>query len=165
MPTDFSYNSFQRQRFRVCGRDQRAFRSPFGNLRVHPLAGMWERKGKPLSHSLARAKIPPLSQKKIHKKSRKNRKYPLQIFRNCAMIYALPENWVAHADIAQQVERILGKDEVTSSNLVISSRLSPLRISRRGDFLCVFKGFVGFVYFSPDVGQSEKSANFCLTFS
>ncbi len=37
------------------------------------------------------------------------------------MIYALPENWVAHADIAQQVERILGKDEVTSSNLVISS--------------------------------------------
>ena len=26
-----------------------------------------------------------------------------------------------HADIAQQVERILGKDEVTSSNLVSSS--------------------------------------------
>ena len=26
-----------------------------------------------------------------------------------------------HADVAQQVERILGKDEVTSSNLVISS--------------------------------------------
>ncbi len=28
----------------------------------------------------------------------------------------------AYADIAQSVERILGKDEVTSSNLVISSR-------------------------------------------
>ena len=26
-----------------------------------------------------------------------------------------------HADVAQSVERILGKDEVTSSNLVISS--------------------------------------------
>ena len=39
------------------------------------------------------------------------------------------------ADIAQPVERILGKDEVTSSNLVISSMSSHLRgITRGGDF-------------------------------
>ena len=35
-----------------------------------------------------------------------------------------------HADVAQQVERILGKDEVTSSNLVISSRVQTLNPQR-----------------------------------
>ena len=30
-----------------------------------------------------------------------------------------------NADVAQSVERILGKDEVTSSNLVSSSRTTP----------------------------------------
>ncbi len=35
------------------------------------------------------------------------------------------------ADIAQSVERILGKDEVTSSNLVISSRNKPSRYAGR----------------------------------
>ena len=33
----------------------------------------------------------------------------------------LPATKAWYADIAQSVERILGKDEVTSSNLVISS--------------------------------------------
>ena len=34
----------------------------------------------------------------------------------------IPTLPLRHADVAQSVERILGKDEVTSSNLVISSR-------------------------------------------
>ncbi len=37
-------------------------------------------------------------------------------------LYATPRQlYTVCADVAQQVERILGKDEVTSSNLVISS--------------------------------------------
>ena len=31
--------------------------------------------------------------------------------------------------MAQEVEHILGKDEVTSSNLVISSKKAPLRLA------------------------------------
>ena len=48
-----------------------------------------------------------------------------------------------HADVAQQVERILGKDEVTSSNLVISSiakTLDPQRIE--GFSLLLFLGTI-----------------------
>ena len=45
---------------------------------------------------------------------------------------------VADADIAQSVERILGKDEVASSNLAISSSRNHLYgIACRGDFLCI----------------------------
>ena len=40
------------------------------------------------------------------------------------MIFLLPKN---SADVAQSVEHILGKDEVTSSNLVISSTSNPLK--------------------------------------
>ncbi len=43
--------------------------------------------------------------------------YPLIFFCYCAIISMLS---ATSADIAQSVERILGKDEVTSSNLVIS---------------------------------------------
>ena len=42
----------------------------------------------------------------------------LQIQRLCGMIILA---FKKRADVAQSVERILGKDEVTSSNLVISS--------------------------------------------
>ncbi len=45
--------------------------------------------------------------------------YPLIFFCYCAIISMLS---ATSADIAQSVERILGKDEVTSSNLVISFR-------------------------------------------
>ena len=42
-----------------------------------------------------------------------------------------------HADVAQSVERILGKDEVTGSNPVISSRNQ----SEMAGFFVVFEGF------------------------
>ena len=42
---------------------------------------------------------------------------------------------VRDAAIAQQVERILGKDEVTSSNLVSSSTKSPETVRFRGFLL------------------------------
>ena len=62
-------------------------------------------------------------------------------------LYATSQQlYTEHADIAQQVERILGKDEVPGSNPGISSRSSPLRVFRRGDFLYVFKGS-GFLHF------------------
>ena len=48
------------------------------------------------------------------------------------MIFPLPKN---HADVAQSVEHILGKDEVTSSNLVISSTAKPLNRNGLGAFL------------------------------
>ena len=43
---------------------------------------------------------------------------------------------VKHADVAQSVERILGKDEVTGSNPVISS-IEPVR---NGWFFVVLEG-------------------------
>ena len=65
-------------------------------------------------------------------------------------LYATSQQlYTEHADIAQQVERILGKDEVPGSNPGISSRSSPLRVFRRGDFLCVFKGFRVFALPTP----------------
>ena len=65
-------------------------------------------------------------------------------------LYATSQQlYTEHADIAQQVERILGKDEVPGSNPGISSRLSPSREHRGGDFLCVFKGFRVFTPFLP----------------
>ena len=44
------------------------------------------------------------------------------------------------ADVAQQVERVLGKDEVTGSSPVISS--TEEKVTYYGDFFC-------FNYFSP----------------
>ena len=52
---------------------------------------------------------------------------------------------VKHADVAQSVERILGKDEVTSSNLVSSSRKSPKS--------CDFGGF-SYLFGQNGVGQN-----------
>ena len=46
----------------------------------------------------------------------------MNFFKTCGMIYELFRiNSEKYADIAQSVERILGKDEVTGSNPVISS--------------------------------------------
>ena len=50
---------------------------------------------------------------------RKNRKFPLA--KPGEVVYNIIVARSGHADIAQQVERILGKDEVASSNLAISS--------------------------------------------
>ena len=44
-------------------------------------------------------------------------------------------SFVADADIAQSVERILGKDEVASSNLANSSIVLPLETGRFKRFL------------------------------
>ena len=41
------------------------------------------------------------------------------------------------------------RNEVPGSNQGIRSSSSPLRVFRRGDFLCVFKDFQGFVLPSP----------------
>ena len=49
------------------------------------------------------------------------------------------------ADMAQEVEHVLGKDEVTSSNLVISSKKNR-RI--RGGFVFLFIYFSLFLLFS-----------------
>ena len=47
----------------------------------------------------------------------------MNFFKTCGMIYELFRiNSEKYADIAQSVERILGKDEVTGSNPVISSK-------------------------------------------
>ncbi len=54
----------------------------------------------------------------------KKRKFPLA--KPEEVVYNIIVTRSGHADIAQQVERILGKDEVASSNLAISSRQSPL---------------------------------------
>ena len=56
-----------------------------------------------------------------------------------------------HADVAQSVERILGKDEVTSSNLVISSEeLAEMQVlffvfGRKMQDLCVHPAFLHLV--------------------
>ena len=52
----------------------------------------------------------------------KKRKFPLA--KPEEVVYNIIVARSGHADIAQQVERILGKDEVASSNLAISSRKS-----------------------------------------
>ena len=44
-----------------------------------------------------------------------------------------------HADVAQSVERILGKDEVTGSNPVISSRGSEHVVSMGSGLFCTSK--------------------------
>ena len=44
---------------------------------------------------------------------------------------------IEYADIAQQVERILGKDEVPGSNPGISSRQTPPRDNSQGRFFFV----------------------------
>ena len=49
----------------------------------------------------------------------KKRKFPL--VKPEEVVYNIIVARSGHADIAQQVERILGKDEVASSNLAISS--------------------------------------------
>jgi hypothetical protein len=49
------------------------------------------------------------------------------------MISPLPSQ---RADVAQSVEHILGKDEVTSSNLVISSNVKPSRHKGMRVFIC-----------------------------
>ena len=48
--------------------------------------------------------------------------------------YAPSLRGIKFADIAQQVERILGKDEVASSNLAISSRKTPDFVGSRAFF-------------------------------
>ncbi len=67
------------------------------------------------------------------RKNRKNLRKPLAIFLHLCYTHHVAARQVA--DIAQQVERILGKDEVTSSNLVISSIGRLCEIARRGDFV------------------------------
>ena len=52
-------------------------------------------------------------------------------------MYYIPVDALERADIAQPVERILGKDEVPSSNLGISSRKTTCN---RVVFLCVLYG-------------------------
>ena len=59
----------------------------------------------------------------------------LQIQRLCGMIILA---FKKRADVAQSVERILGKDEVTSSNLVISSRYQ----SEMTGFFIVYVGWL-----------------------
>ena len=49
--------------------------------------------------------------------------------------------FVADADIAQSVERILGKDEVPGPNPGISSIKSPSDIDAEGDFFVLLLGF------------------------
>ena len=50
-----------------------------------------------------------------------------------------------HAAIAQQVERILGKDEVASSNLASSSNKKPLKSKDLSGFCCLFEFFAHFL--------------------
>lgn len=54
----------------------------------------------------------------------------------------------ACADVAQLVERVLGKDEVTGSIPVISSRSSSPVKSSQGSFF-MFQGFARLPQFSP----------------
>ena len=57
-------------------------------------------------------------------------------FATCSCIISpLPKKW---ADVAQSVEHILGKDEVTRSNRVISSTSKPPRRKGLGVFICAF---------------------------
>ncbi len=61
-------------------------------------------------------------------------------------VYYIPVDALERADIAQPVERILGKDEVPSSNLGISSKpRKPWFIKARGVFL-----LLSFAYNSQD---------------
>ena len=50
------------------------------------------------------------------------------------MVYYISVVQIGHADVAQSVERILGKDEVTGSNPVISSMSESLINQRFSDF-------------------------------
>ena len=59
-------------------------------------------------------------------------KKPLAFFQK--MVYYIHVAQMKHADVAQSVERILGKDEVAGSNPAISSRKATCY---RVVFLCV----------------------------
>ena len=58
------------------------------------------------------------------------------------------------ADMAQEVEHVLGKDEVTSSNLVISSKTKPPHTRRFYFSLCLFFSLYSRPY--PKNSQSIK---------
>ena len=75
--------------------------------------------------------------------------------------YTMYRSDARHADIAQQVEHLLGKEEVTGSSPVISSSHPPRQVSCRGGFflpardkLNLHKGFA----FSPWPSYTKKSA-------
>ena len=65
-----------------------------------------------------------------------------------------------YADIAQSVERILGKDEVTGSNPVISSKKEPIIdtiVSVTGSFLCLDIGLINMFRFQQRVHRFSES--------
>ena len=68
--------------------------------------------------------------------------------------------YTACADVAQQVERILGKDEVTGANPVISSRLTPLWDHPQRSFSLYIKAFGVLCFFVPDGWLALQPANF-----
>ena len=59
---------------------------------------------------------------KLKKKSKNFSKKLLTNQDDCYIIHKLSDSETKYAAIAQQVERILGKDEVASSNLASSSK-------------------------------------------
>ena len=67
-----------------------------------------------------------------------------------------------NADVAQSVERILGKDEVTSSNLVISS-INPVS----NDWVFALLGKIGFQSIDVGIGtrMGRKGSVISLTVS
>ena len=69
--------------------------------------------------------------------------------KNLLILLSWRDDRNGYADMAQSVERVLGKDEVTSSNLVISSKKAI-------QLLVVSLFFVMFVTF-----VLTKSAKFC----
>ena len=81
------------------------------------------------------SKYPPvLPRQKIQKIF----KTPLTNLESCYIIHKLSPRQARtneHAAIAQPVERILGKDEVASSNLASSSNIQPLESRDLGGFL------------------------------
>ena len=86
--------------------------------------------------------VPIFASKKSHEKKSKFLKKGID--NSETMVYngeAVWDTTPQHAAIAQQVERILGKDEVASSNLASSSK--PLK-------LLEFQGFFLFLYQKSD---------------
>ena len=59
---------------------------------------------------------------------------PVRIWSSAPLFSVKSPLSAAYADVAQSVERILGKDEVTSSNLVISS-MKPMSVLLIGFFV------------------------------
>ena len=57
------------------------------------------------------------------------------------------------ADMAQEVEHVLGKDEVTSSNLVISSKTKPPHTRRFYFSLYLLFSFFAFLFTFSDVSE------------